>query len=239
LCGRETMKKTIASIQSSYIPWKGYFDIINRVDEFILYDDVQFTKGDWRNRNFIKTAQGLQWLTIPVLSKGRISSALKIQEVRVKDSFWALRHWKTICQNYAAAPFFEMYKTLFETYYLHHSDVFLSDINSSLIKIICGILEIKTPIRWSRDYVLSDDRNIRLVELCRQMGATHYLSGPTAKSYLDVDLLQKYGVEVMWMDYTGYPEYTQVHSPFEHGVSIIDLIFNQGPRAKQYMKGAR
>ncbi|MGC8483930.1 MAG: WbqC family protein [Thermodesulfobium sp.] len=237
MCGSKKMKKVIAILQSNYIPWKGYFDIIGMSDEFVLYDDVQYTKGDWRNRNKIKTPNGTEWLTLPVNSKGRLTQGLKIQEVTIKDPSWGHHHWKTISQNYSKAPFFKEYSPFFADFYLKNTETLLSQVNYQLIKIVCHILDIKTRLSWSIDYSLSEDKNLRLVEICQQLQATHYLSGPAAKSYLDEALFKKNNIDVLWMDYSGYPEYTQLYPPFEHGVSIIDLIFNEGAQAQKYMKG--
>ena len=239
LCSAEEMKKTIAILQSNYIPWKGYFDIINRVDEFILYDEVQFTKRDWRNRNFIKTSQGLHCLTIPVLTKGKYDQT--IWETHISDSVWAKTHWETIKRAYGKAKYFKEFQQEFEVFFLEkalHIES-LSQINFEIINIINRIFEIDTPVLWSHTYTSDGHKSDKLLGICLQASATHYLSGPAAKCYLDEALFKRYGVEVLWMDYMGYPEYSQSYPPFEHGVSVIDLIFNEGPSAQKYMKGSR
>ncbi len=226
--------KTIAILQSNYIPWKGYFDLINSVDEFILYDDVQFTKNDWRNRNLIKTPGGLLWLTIPILVHGKLHQ--RIDEARVADPKWSQSHWKTIQQNYARCPFFAQYENAFASLYRTLDSDRLSEINYRFLTAICGILGIQTRITWSTSYTHVEGRSERLVSLCKQTGAGAYLSGPAAKAYLDETLFAKEGIAVRYMDYSGYPEYGQRFPPFEHGVSILDLIFNEGPEAPRYMK---
>lgn len=228
--------KKVAILQSNYIPWKGYFDIINMVDEFILFDDMQYTRRDWRNRNIIKTANGLKWLTIPVENKGKYTQ--RICDTRVSDFSWPEKHWKTIRHNYVRAPFFNEYEVLFESLYNKCADEpFLSHINYQFIMLICKILNIKTPITWSMDYgVKTDDSSRRLLLLCQKAGANNYLSGPAAKSYLDESIFQQEGIEVSYMDYSGYKEYTQLYSTFEHGVTILDLLFNTGPMAPNYMR---
>ena len=232
------MNKKVAILQSNYIPWKGYFDIINSVDEFILYDDVQYTKNDWRNRNRIATPNGPAWLTIPVSARGRTSQAVKIKDVVVSDSGagWNRKHWRSIANNYAKANHFQTHRELFEDLYLGLDETFLSRINYRFLTAICGILEIDTKLTWSMDYRLGEGKTARLVDLCRQAGATEYLSGPAAKDYLDEDLFRRAGITIRYMDYAGYPEYEQRFSPFEHGVSVIDLIFNEGPDARRFMK---
>jgi len=226
--------KKIAILQSNYIPWKGYFDLINSVDEFILYDDVQFTRRDWRNRNKIKTIQGLLWLTIPVEVKGKFFQ--KISDTRISEPSWAKKHWQTIVHNYSKARFFSEFKDAFENLYLSLNEEYLSSVNYKFLTVINGILGIKTRIRWSNEFSLCDGQSERLLGICKDCGADIYLSGPAAKDYLDESIFEDEGVKVEWMDYAGYPEYCQLNPPFEHGVSILDLLFNAGPNAKEFMK---
>ena len=225
--------KRIAIIQSNYIPWKGYFDIIGLVDEFIIFDEVQYTKNDWRNRNKIKTATGVQWITIPVYQK-KLSQ--KISETEVSDPKWRVKNWNAIQTNYGRAPFFKVYAPQFEDFYLNSRSTLLSEINISLLKLICQMIGIKTTFTNSANYRLQGEPNEKLVNLCKQANAQVYLSGPAAKSYLDENYFGKEGITVEWMNYTNYPEYHQLYPPFEHGVSIIDVLFNVGPDTKKYMK---
>jgi len=228
--------KHVAILQSSYIPWKGYFDIINSVDEFVLYDDVQYTHRDWRNRNRIKTASGLLWLTIPVTVKKHCHD--KICDVKVANKSWANKQWKTVSMNYARAPYFKPLKNRFQALYTRCSEeTCLSRINYLFLKEICRMLDIHTRISWSMDYEIEGERSERLLHLCLLLNADVYLSGPAAKEYLDVKLFEENGVRVRWMSYDGYPEYSQLHGgPFIHHVSILDLIFNTGPdNARKHM----
>lgn len=156
--------KSILITQSNYIPWKGYFDSINSVDEFIVFDDMQYTKRDWRNRNQIKTPQGLQWLSIPVEVKGKFNQ--KINETLVADSAWGKEHWKTLVANYAKAPFFNAYKPIFEPLYFDDTVRNLSQINIRFIEAVNKILGINTPILNSCDFSLSEGKTQRLVDLC-------------------------------------------------------------------------
>ena len=227
--------KRVAIVQSSYIPWKGYFDLIRACDEFILLDDVQFTKRDWRSRNRIKTQHGPAWLTIPVHTKGRYLQL--IQETEISDSRWGLAHWATIEANYARTPFFRDYAGALSRLYETRADrERLSEVNHRFITTLCGMLDIATPITWSTEYGAPAGRNERLVELCRKAGATDYLSGPNARGYLDESLFAAAGVRVEFADYSGYPEYAQPWPPFEHHVSVVDLLFCAGPDAARYMK---
>ena len=228
--------KKIAISQSNYIPWKGYFDNIAAVDEFVLYDDMQYTKRDWRNRNLIKTPNGLQWLTIPVEVKGKFFQ--KIREVKVSDKRWAKEHLKAIQFNYSKAKHFKEIFPLLETLYFQAEKLdYLSEINFLFLGAIKNFLMISTPIKFCWEYnYQSEDRNMRLIEICKEAGATDYYSGPAAKNYMDVELFQKNNIQVHWLDYSDYKEYEQLYPPFEHGVSIIDMLMNCGKESKNYMK---
>lgn len=223
--------KKVAILQSNYIPWKGYFDIINQVDEFVLFDDAQYTKNDWRNRNQIKTKSGLMWLTIPIVR----NFGQKIKDAQSADQKWRKKHWRSISESYAKARCFNLYKDQFEELYLGSTEKYLSKINFRFIITICKILGIKTKISWSMDYSLLPEKTERLVNICQQAGAREYISGPAAKEYIDEEIFAGSGIKLSYMDYTGYPEYNQLFPPFEHSVSIVDLLFNEGPKAKTYM----
>lgn len=229
--------KKVAIVQSNYIPWKGYFDLIAAVDEFILYDDMQFTRRDWRNRNQIKTPQGVQWLTVPVKVRGRFHQ--KIRETEIDGDEWAKTHWKAIAQNYARARYFHQIAPLFESLYLSEPWKLLSDLNRRFLVVVCSFLGIRTVISNSWDYQLSDGKTARLVDLCAQAGATEYISGPAAKGYLEEELFANAGIQMRWFDYEGYPTYPQLWGEFIHGVSIVDLLFNCGPEAVHYMRHVR
>jgi len=229
--GTNVRPRTVAIVQSSYIPWKGYFDLIRRADHFVLYDDAQFTRRDWRSRNRIKTKDGPQWLSIPVEARGRP----RIRDVRIADPSWPRRHWKRIAAAYARAPYFGTYRAEMEELYGRATSPWLSEINRLFIEAICGWLGIMTPLSWSSEYQLSGGRSERLADLCRQAGAREYLSGPSARAYIDADRFAGVGVTVRYINYSGYPEYLQQHPPFEHAVSSLDLIVNTGPAASQYL----
>lgn len=229
------MAKRVAIVQSNYIPWKGYFDMINMVDEFILFDDVQYTRRDWRNRNQIKTSNGLIWLTVPVEVKGKYFQSIWETNVLYEEN-WPRKHWQSIRNNYIKSPFFIDFKSDFERFFAEVKGNKLSLINRELIELINNILGVKTRISFSNEYELVEGKNERLISLIKQVGGSHYLSGPAAKSYLNENQFIENGISVSWMDYSGYPEYPQLHPPFRHDVSILDLIFNAGPEARNYMK---
>lgn len=228
------MSKRVAIVQSNYIPWRGYFDLVNSVDELVLYDDAQYTRRDWRNRNVIKSPNGVIWLTIPVQVKGKYFQ--KIKDTVVADDTWARVHWNAIVHNYSKAAYFSEYRDLFQDLYLGSQEKSLSQINYRFTSAICRILGIKTAVSFSMDYDLTGDKTERLINLCKQTGTTDYLTGPAAKAYLDEELFAREGISVSYIDYSGYPEYDQLYPPFEPLVSIVDLVFNQGPSATKYMK---
>jgi hypothetical protein len=227
------MAKRIAILQSNYVPWKGYFDLINYADEFILYDTAQFTKNDWRNRNKIKTPRGTAWLTIPVHhSLGQL-----IEQTVVSEPNWARKHWAALIEAYAKAAYFKEYGPVFQQLYQEMAgEPYLSKINHRFIVEICRILGIKTRISWSRDYELVEGQTERLVGLCMETGATEYLSGPSARDYIDRSMFEAKNIKLIYIDYSGYPEYHQLFGSFDHAVSILDLIFNEGRDAPRYMK---
>jgi hypothetical protein len=229
--------KRVAIVQSNYIPWKGYFDLIAASDEFILLDDVQYTRRDWRNRNKIKTPAGVQWLTIAVEVKGKYEQ--KISDVRVSEPDWARKHWRQLAQNYGKAPHYRAVAPEVERWYSAAAELpLLTDINALFLREVCRSLGIATRIRRSSEFTLEEGKTNRLLSLCAQAGAASYLSGPAAKDYLEVSQFSAAGISVEWMNYDGYPEYPQLFPPFDHAVTVLDLMFNTGPSATQFMKHA-
>ncbi len=222
----------IAILQSNYIPWKGYFDLIASVDAFLFYDEVQYTKNDWRNRNRIKTPQGTQWLTIPV------GDAIhrRIDAVAIREAGCGDAHWRRLAANYARAAHFRAVAAWLEPLYRDRPWTHLSTVNRRLVAAICEFLDIRTTLGDTTDHAATGDRNDRLLSICRAAGADVYVSGPAARSYLDVDAFAAAGIAVEWMDYRGYPEYRQLWGPFVHEVSIVDLLFNCGIDARHAMK---
>lgn len=230
-------ERKIAILQSNYIPWKGYFDLIAAVDEFIIYDDMQYTRRDWRNRNQIKTPQGRQWLTVPVQVKGKYHQ--KIRDTEIDGTDWAENHWRTIAQNYAKAPHFKTTAQWLEPIYRDESFTHITQLNVRLIRAICESLGIYTKISMSWDHELADGRTERLANLCRQCGGTEYISGPSARGYVDDDVFKRLGIKVTWFDYLNYPSYPQLWGDFVHEVSILDLILNCGPESANAMRYVR
>jgi hypothetical protein len=226
--------KKVAILQSNYIPWKGYFDMIAAVDEFILYDDMQYTRRDWRNRNQIKTPQGAQWLTVPVNVKGKYHQ--RIRDAEIDGTEWATTHWKSLTQNYKRAKCYVEISNWLEPIYLSEQFVNLSSLNRRLIEAVCQYLGIDTKISNSWDYSLAEGKTERLAELCRQAGGSEYISGPAAKDYIDERIFHDMNINLSWFDYNGYGEYPQLWGDFIHGVTILDLLFNCGKDAPRFMR---
>lgn len=226
--------KKIAILQSNYIPWKGYFDLIRSVDEFVLLNDVQYTRRDWRNRNIIKTPNGLKWLTIPVKTKGRYSQL--ISETKIDGSEWAENHLKIINNNYSKGLFFKEYKDQIADAYnkagrLH----LLTEVNKLFIDLVCSILNIKTRITKSTDYLVIGKRYERIISICKQAGADVYITGPSALNYINVEEMKDEGINIVVADYSKYPLYEQLYGQFSNNVSVLDLIFNTGRKSTDYM----
>ena len=225
-------------LQSNYIPWKGYFDIIHDADIFLFYDEVQFTTRDWRNRNKVYAKQGLShWLTVPCGS----DTNRRINEVKISNNIcWTMDHWNAIVNAYAKAPHFHEYKSFFEHIYFDLKWEYLSDLNQFLIKHISAeFLGINTKFSSSSDYNSTGKASDKILSLCKAVGCEQYISGPAAKSYLDESSFSDAGINVVWKDYSGYPEYQQAREPFEHAVSIVDLLMNTGKDAPYYIWGWR
>jgi hypothetical protein len=213
----------VAVLQSNYIPWKGYFDLINEVDLFIFYDEVKYTKNDWRNRNQIYTRNGLQWLSIPIAAsavKGKIS------EVQIEPLKWQALHHKSLALGYSKAPYFRQLDELITDYLLEKQWHSLKELNHYLIRRIAGSIGIKTTIEDSTRYSLEGDRVSRLLGLLSQAGATTYVSGPSARDYLTgtEGEFARRGIQLVYKQYPEYPPYRQLCEPFQQHVSIVDLI---------------
>ena len=228
-------RRVVVIVQSNYIPWKGFFDLIRLADVFVLYDDMQYTRRDWRNRNLIKTAQGLHWLTIPVKVKGKFDQ--RIDETEVNEAGWAETHWKSLETNYRRAACFAEYGPRLRALYEEAAGlVRLSEINHLFLARISTWLGITTSLVWSGDTGRVAGRTENLIHLCQAHGGTDYISGPSAADYIDISLFSAAGIQLHYMDYTGYPSYPQLYGDFVHGVSIVDLLLNTGDKAAQYLQ---
>jgi len=221
-------------LQPSYIPWRGYFDQIRCADVFVFYDDVQFDKGGWRHRNKIYTPAGPQWLSIPVKSKGHLLNALQVKDVLIDWSQnWIVKHWRSICQNYARSPFFNEVSSMLQPFYDSHPET-LCDLVIPLTIRISEFLGFSTRFLRSSDISIGGSQTERLVNIVKANSCSHYISGPSARSYLDETQFASSGISLQYVVYD-YPEYAQLHKPFEPQVSIIDLLFMVGPNAAKYI----
>lgn len=225
----------VVILQPSYIPWRGYFEQIQRADVFVFYDDVQYDKHGWRNRNRIRNRQGGQWLTIPVHSQGVVVEHTAINHVEIAwQQPWNERHWRAIRETYGKAPYFKTYSPWLEEVYQRHA-VMLADFTIPLtIEIaeklgICGTRFVR-----ASELQASGQKTERLIQILTQVGATHYISGPSARSYIDETQFQSAGITLEFMEYN-YPEYPQLYAPFDPQVSILDLLFMTGPDAPRYV----
>ncbi len=228
--------KTAVILQSNYIPWKGYFDLMHDADEFILYDCRQYTRQDWRNRNQVKGMDGLHWLTIPVIGK----FGQRIDETVIANPAWAPSHWKTLVQLYRKAPHFRTYADQIEALYRAAADEqMLSKVNRIFLQGIASFLGVNTKLRWSSEFPRVEGKSEALLALIGAVGASRYVSGPAARSYLVPDLFERAQIELLFKSYDGYPEYPQQYPPFAHGVTVLDLLFNVGPEAPWHIWGWR
>ena len=222
-------------LQPSYIPWRGYFDLIHKADVFVFYDDVQYDKHGWRNRNRIKTPSGVQWLTIPVLTKGKENLASS----RINSQAnWEQKHEKTLHQSYGKAPYFADYISLLKQVYERQPRAeLLVDVTIELTITLARALGIRhTNFVRSSELHSEGTKTERLINILQTLGATHYISGPSAKNYLQEDEFRRAAITLEYARYD-YPEYTQLYPPFDPQVSILDLLFMQGPDAFRYIWG--
>jgi hypothetical protein len=220
--------------QPNYIPWRGYFHQIYKADVFVFYDDVQYDKHGWRNRNRIKSTNGTIWLTIPVRSRGVLENRTPINRIVIdgtKD--WARKHWLSIAQSYAKAPFFDRYARELSKYYETRYEL-LADLTIDLTIDLANKLGItKTQYIRSSSLNVFGSKTDRLLRILQSVGATHYISGPAAKQYLEEEKLLNQGISIEYMVYD-YPVYPQLYPPFESDVSILDLLFTMGDKALSY-----
>lgn len=222
----------VGVIQSCFIPWRGYFDFIDSVDLFVFHDDIQYTKGDWRNRNLIKTPHGLQWITVPVIY--RTTSQLICQTLIDRSRNWQKRHFNLWEAYYRNAPFLDTVLKLLEPL-KDDSLKTISELNIRLIRSLCDYLEIKTPFAMSQEFNLTGSKTDRLIQLLKKVKATVYLSGPSAEAYLEKDKFVKAGIGLEYKTYD-YAPYPQLWGAFEGTVSVLDLIANCGHQSKSFIK---
>lgn len=224
--------KRVGAIQSNYLPWRGYFDFIASVDLFVIYDDVQYSKNGWRNRNLIKTKRGLKWITVPV----KASITLTVDQIMIAtgNKSWQDYHRHLLKDGLEDAPFFKDAMAIWDEAIASH-DIYLSRLNVRLIRSVCSYLGIRTPIVMSRDYELAGTKTDRLIQLLKKVGAMVYLSGPAARDYLNENEFRRNGIGLEYKTYD-YAPYPQLWGDFVGSVTILDLIANLGPESRGWMK---
>lgn len=225
----------VVILQPSYIPWRGYFDQIRRADLFIFYDDIQYDKHGWRNRNQIKTAQGKQWLTIPVHSHG-VTDGIPVKDVRIDWSKpWAKNHLKALTFAYGKAPYFKKYLPLIDSFYTRRDET-LADFTIATTEAITRALGILSTLfmRSSEMTDINGQKTDRLIQILTRVGAKHYISGPSARDYIEQDKFDAAGITLEYIKYD-YPAYEQFFPPFEPFVSVLDLMFMTGERALDHI----
>lgn len=218
----------VGVIQSSYVPWRGYFDFIREVDLFVFYDDVQFSKGSWRNRNKLKSTTGLKWISVPVRHE-RLSQL--ICETQIDYSLaWQRSHLCQLEEGYRNAPYFDDALELLRDAF-RFQDQTISELNVRLTHRICAYLQITTPTRMSSEFAVNGRRTERLVNLLKQIGASTYVSGPSARGYIDESMFRTVGIRLEYKSYD-YAPYPQLWGEFNGAVSVLDLISNMGPSSR-------
>ncbi len=217
----------VAVSQSNYVPWLGYFCLIRDVDVFVIYDTVQYTKDDWRNRNIVITRDGPKWLTIPVKKKGKFGQT--ILETEVLDGRWAQRHWKTLEHSYTRAPgMLRFGDDLANLYLAAAQTALLHDINVTFLRWALTALGIETKIVMAHELALIGDRKQRLISICEQLGAATYVSAPAAKAYLADDDFAGTGIDLQWYNYSHVPQYTGFNGVGDQPASVLDALMSLG-----------
>jgi len=226
-------ERTLVVLQPSYLPWLGYFDQVRRSDIFVFYDTAAYDKNGWRNRNRIKSeSEPPLWLTVPV--KARLGQ--RIKDVQIDNrSAWPKKHVKAIAQNYRHAPHTETYLPELEQLLAKRWEC-ISELAIETTFLLCRWLGLETRFMRASDLPLQGARSERLLNLCLELGASHYLTGESARAYLDVDLFRSDGIEVIWQDYV-HPVYPQQHGPFVGYLSALDVLMNCGPASARFVSG--
>lgn len=218
--------------QPQYLPWLGYFDKLDKADVFVFLDNVQYKKNEWQNRNKIRTARGWQWITVPV----RYNFKQLINQVRIDNSKrWSEIHYHSLLTNYNKAPYFNSYSSFFKNIYSQKWE-YLVDINIYFIKYLTQILGITTELIKASQLDVTGQKTVRLVNICKKLGADTYLSGSGAREYLDLSQFEKNNIKVVFQQFH-HPVYKQVYPGFELCMSIVDLLFNYGHKSLAVLRG--
>lgn len=227
----------LAILQSNYLPWKGVFDLINSVDIFVFLEDVQYTEHDWRNRNIIKTSQGNKWVIVPIKNSNRRGQLIIDAEI-VANSPWQRKHYNSFKLNYAKAPYYKKYEWIIEELFINHKWTNLSELNIYATKLIANVLGIKTTFLSSQTLEAKGIKDDRIIDICKKTNSNYYITGSAAMSYIQPQKFIDESIKLEYINYE-YPKYNQLNEPFNHYVSILDLIFNCGEEASYYIWGWR
>lgn len=224
----------VAVHQPQYLPWLGYFDKMRIADVFCYLDNVQYKKNEWQNRNRIKTAQGRQWLTVPV----RYRFPQKVNEVEISNSEkWSKRHLQALITNYSKAPYFKDHIMRMEDY-LSRDWVLLSELNIFLIERLRELLDLHhKPTVLASKLSLSEEPTERLIDICKSVGADVYLSGQDGVKYMNLDRFKENNIRVIIQEFN-HPVYPQLYQQFQSHLSVVDLLFNCGPESIKIIKAA-
>lgn len=223
----------IGILQPGYLPWLGFFEQVYKSDVFVIYDDVQYDKNGWRNRNRIKTANGIQWITVPVLVKGKQQPLIK--DVRIDNSSnWRKKHLASITANYSKAMYFDNYIGLFKRC-LEREWEYILDLDMEFIQLFCEVLELKCKMYYASDLGISGDKVSRLINICEHFGADIFYEGQAGKNYIDEEIFLQRGISIEYQDYH-HPVYRQLYGDFIPYLSIVDLLFNEGPNSLDILK---
>lgn len=228
----------LAITQPAYLPWTGYFDLIDQADTFVLLDCVQFERQSWQHRNRIKTPLGLQWLTIPVQFRGRFGQKIQEVELRVPD-FWR-SHLRTIQMNYARSRYFQYYFPLLLEQFQQVADGRLCNLTAALVSWLMKCLGIKREVVLASSLHATGKRSGLLANICKELGADEYLSPIGSAEYLlsELSFFGAAGVTVHFHNYV-HPIYQQLFQPFIPYACVLDLIFNEGPGAMEIIRSGR
>ena len=223
-----------AIIQSNYIPWLGYFNIISSVDKFVFYDTAQYTKRSWRNRNFIKTPNGKFMLTVPV--KNKSNQFEKIENIEIADKNWGKKHKKILDYNYKQSKYYKEISNLIYDVYFDEDISYLSQVNSLLIKKISKYLNFETQFYFSSEFYMEKGPTESLLSICKELETNTYVTGPFGKTYLDENLFAKNNIELKFFEYPEYSHYNQLWGEdFISNLSIVDCLFNNGKNTTKYL----
>jgi len=216
--------------QPVYLPWLGLFHKIALADLYCYFDIAQYQTKDYNNRNRIKTHSGDMWLSVPVESKNHFEK--RVGEIRIVQNGWERKHLKSIQIAYQKAPYFSRYMMEIESLLMRHSSGSLGDLNFAMLRFFLSCLDIQTPIVKASDYQFEGAKSDLVLDMCLKLGADLYVFGTQGQNYADIEKFRSSGVEPRFQQYN-HPEYRQLYGDFVPYMSVIDLLFNEGPASRE------